>query len=1004
MDGQNKYWGSLSALYDTPEHQAGEKREFTEPPGLNPPDGTTRREFLKLMGASLMMATVGCTRRPVEKIIPYVHQPEEITPGMAAWYASTCGGCSAACGIVAKVREGRPVKLEGNPEHPLSRGGLCARGQASLLDLYDPDRLQHPLKVARGAGSHTDTTWESADAAIVAQLKTMQSSGKNVAVLTGATSSSATRALIAKFVDTFPGAKHVAFEAVVPEEIAVAQEVSYGSRLVPHYRFDQAQYILSFGADFLGTWISPVEFAKDFRAARNVDAGKMARFVAFEGALSLTGTNADEYVALKPGDELAIAMALAHEIIVKSGKSSYAGDAAVKGALEKFSVEAVAASTGVAADVLRRIAKELMAARGQGLVVGGAPKVANAVALQVAVNLLNSALENDGVTIDWSAPSHQADSNFDQLTALIAAMRAGKIGALIIHGSDPLLTLPAALGFANALKNVDLVVSCVDRVTATAAASDFVCPDLHYLENWNDANPQQGVFSVAQPVIGALYNLRAFQDSLIVWGALPAKSWAEFLQQHWQDKIAPQVNGFSSFTALWQETLRHGVVVAGNRHTAAGRVAPAREVASAALSTLKVEMPVGELRLALYPSVAHYDGRAMNNGWLHELPDPVTKVTWENYISMAPKTALALGVNEWDVVNVRAGDQHAELTVHLQPKLHAGAAMVALGYGQSTAGHVGNGVGVNVFPLQTVGNHGLAWSGQSISIATTGKKNRLAPTQEHHTIMDRPIIMETTWDEFKKDPHAGTPESEELITMWPAHEYTGYRWGMAIDLTACTGCSACMIACQVENNVPIVGKEQVIVGRDMHWLRIDRYYSGDEANADVVHQPMLCQQCENAPCETVCPTLATYHDAEGLNMQTYNRCVGTRYCANNCPYKVRRFNYFDYSQQYRAPLNEVFNPDVTVRTKGVMEKCTFCVQRIIAGKDSAKDAKRSVRDGDIRTACQQSCPSDAIVFGDTNDPNSRVSKLRAAARGYKVLENLNAKPQITYLSKVRNKA
>ena len=981
MSDGKKYWGSLEELEQTEAFKDSLGKEFVSE--------FDRRDFLKLMGASIFMATMACSRKPVEKIIPYVNKPEDLTPGVANWYASTCGGCAASCGVLVKTREGRPIKLEGNEDHSLSRGGLCARGQASLLHLYDPDRLKGPVAVSRSEGTYEEIAWAKADESIRAELEKIKIGKGKVYLLSGVLTSPSTKKLIGEFLAPFQGT-HVSYEAVVPEEIGLGQKLAYGQKVTPRYRFDQAKLVLSFGADFLGTWLSPVEFTKQFSKARRVEEGKMLRLVCVESVLSLTGTNADQYFSVKPGDELPVALALANELIVQKKQSRYALDGAIVAALTPYNVNKVAAATGVDAAALQKLAQELIRHRGEGLVLGGAIKGKNAVALQAVVSLLNSALENDGATIDAEvAPSHQADSSYADLLALIEDMNHGKVAALFIYQSNPIFQLPTALNFSAALKKVPFVVNFADRVDETALQSNFVCPDSHTLESWNDAMPQQGVMSLTQPTIAPLHQTRQWQDSLVVWGRLPTKNWYAYLKNQWQGN--------------WETALQKGVV---SLPLASGRAHAARNFSAAALQGLpKLVESTGETLLALYPAVGHLDGRDINNGWLQELPDPISKITWENVLSVAPALAKKMNLNEGDIVRVSSAmGVDTELPLHIQPKMNENTAMVAVGFGQPHAGKIGGGIGVNVYPYQQIGAELPEWTGQAVKLTKTGKTTRLAVTQGHNTMEGRPIIKETTFAEFQKNPAAGNEKMLELPSLWPVHEYKTYRWGMAIDMNSCTGCQACMIGCQSENNIPIVGKKQVINGREMHWIRIDRYYSGDENHPEVRYQPMLCQHCENAPCETVCPTLATFHDDEGLNQQVYNRCVGTRYCSNNCPYKVRRFNFFDYSKEFVEPLNLVLNPDITTRSRGVMEKCTFCIQRIAESKDKAKDIGKDVlvADGAIKTACQQSCPADAIVFGNTNDPNSKVSKLKKSPRGYHVLEDLNTKPQVTYLLKVTN--
>ncbi len=953
------------------------------------PEGVDRREFLKLMGASLMMASLaGCSRRPVEKIVPYLNKPEEITPGVANWYASTCGECPAACGILAKTREGRPIKLEGNPDHPMNQGGLCARGQASLLNLYDPDRLKGPVRQAgkNGGKNWEGVDWAEADREIGAILKAIGEKKGSIRLLTGEIGSPSTARLIQEFLGRFADAKHIVFEPLSAEELARAQELCYGEKVIPRYLLEKAELVVSFGADFLDTWISPVEFTKDFSKNRRLEKGRMSRFVCFESVPTATGSAADLHIPVRPGDEIQIALGLAHAI-----------------ADNPSSLETVAEETGVDIQILRRLVKDLLAHKGRSLVLGGgfAMKGEGGVALHAAANYLNHLLENDGATLDAkNSPSYQSHSSRSELLSLIQEMKEGKVDLLLIHKTNPVYALPESVGFAKGLQQVPHIVSFADRVDETTLMAHWVLPTPHYLESWGDAEPQRGLFSLQQPAIAPLYDTRAFEETLLGWTTDNGQrttdqkqGWHGYLKKYWEENIYKKYGIVSSFITFWETSLRNGVF--DSRKSLNGH--PPRPFNINVLSSLQVHSPQSIVHspiLVLHPTIPHYDGRSANNSWLMELPDPVTKITWNNYVSLSPAKAKDLKIREGDVLKIKTKEFEAELIAHLQPGLHPEALAVPLGFGRTQAGSVANGIGVNAFQFGSFI--------QEASVEKTGKWESLATTQKHHDMQGRPIIKEATFEEYQKNPKAGNEENLHLPSMWSGHKYEGYRWGMAIDLSACTGCSACMIACQAENNIAVVGEKQVKKGREMHWIRIDRYYSGSEENPEVAHQPMLCQHCENAPCETVCPVLATVHNEEGLNVQVYNRCVATRYCSNNCPYKVRRFNWFEYLWKTQTPLAMVLNPDVTVREKGVMEKCTFCVQRIQEGKDKAKDFGRKVQDGEIKTACQQSCPAEAIVFGDLNDPESKVSKLRKDPRGYHVLDDLNTRPAVTYLTKVRN--
>jgi anaerobic selenocysteine-containing dehydrogenase/Fe-S-cluster-containing dehydrogenase component len=982
--------------------------------------GIARRDFLTIMGASMALATTACARRPVHKIIPYVVKPEEIVPGVANYYATTCGECSTGCGVVAKNREGRPIKLEGNTEHPVNKGALCGRGQASLLNLYDPDRLRAPvLRNRPGTAAGREASWEDVDAVIVGKLK----GAKRVRVLSGPVQGESTQRLVREFLGSFASGEHVEWEPAGHDDIVEAQNASYGSAVLPHYRFDQAKYVVSLGADFLGSWISPVEYTGEWHRTRKLNAKAGAKqdfskLVVFEPTFTITGGAADERIAVRPGDELKIALALAHELVVVQKRSGLASDGGVTAVLSGYKPEAVAQEIGVDAAQLKKVATELWENRGRGLVIGGglASQTAQAISLQVAINLLNSVLENEGVTVDGTASVSNYRGSFTALNKLIGEMKAGQVDVLILYRTNPAYTLPASSGFAEAVAKVGTVISISDREDETGSLADYVLPDHHYLENWGDASPRKGVYSLAQPTIAPLYSTRAFQDSLITWtkaaalnaGALTKASadWHAFLASNWKETVYRQSGSIATFEQFWEGALRVGVVTIGG----ASRPS-ARGFRAGSASQLPKYSPWsisdGSFALSLYTKVSMGDGRSANNAWLQEMPDPISAVTWDNYLNVAPSTAKKLGVKEDEVVEIKTDAGTIQLPVHVQPGMHPGVISAAVGYGRRKVGKVGDGTGVDVFPLVKVEGGRLIFSGHSAQVTRTAKMYRLASTQWHTVTENRPVINDITLTEFAKNPAASNETDPELRmhtvpSIWPEHQYKGHRWGMAIDLSACTGCGACVLGCQAENNIPVVGREQVRNSRNMHWMRIDRYYSGNADNPELVFQPMLCQHCENAPCETVCPVLATVHDDEGLNVQVYNRCVGTRYCQNNCPYKVRRFNFFDHWKSYEGPMNMAWNPEVTVRSRGIMEKCTFCVQRIRDGKDKAKDAGERVTDGMIKTACQQTCPADAIIFGDLNDPNSRVSKFRDDPRAFRVLETLNTKPVISYMTKVRN--
>ncbi|HEY6943669.1 MAG TPA: TAT-variant-translocated molybdopterin oxidoreductase [Candidatus Acidoferrum sp.] len=971
-----------------------------------PAEQFSRRSFLKAAGFASVVAAVGagCSHAPVEKAIPYLIQPEEIVPGVSYFYATTCGGCSAGCGVLAKNRDGRPIKLEGNPEHPVSHGGLCAIGQASLLGLYDSHRLKEPRLDGKAA------SWEEVDRQITSQLAAIRKSGSPVRVLSGTISSPTLKAQIRQFLGHFHDARHIVYDALSSSAILDAHQETHGQRLLPHFRFDKADVIASFDADFLGTWISPVEFTHDYVSGRRLDTQppRMSYHAQFESRLSVTGAKADRRVRVSPR-ELGESMARLASRLAQFAETPFP------------LAENDSASRQDA--VLDSLAKKLWQVRGRSLVVCGSQDVP----LQLLANYMNELLGNYGSTVDIARPSLQKSGNDRELQSLLDELKGGKVAALFLYGVNPVYNLPNGLQLAEWIKRVPLVVSFADRLNETSAVARFICPDHHALESWGDAEPVLGYVSLFQPAIRPLGQTRALPESLAMWAGQPKTAY-DAVRDYWRDNIFPRSKSAADFQTFWDRSVEAGfaVVSPDAPKTTKFKATALRDLA-------KTNSAAEKFSLVLYPKVAMLDGRHAENPWLQELPDPISKVTWDNYACLSSQTAQRLGLAEGDVVRLETDAQESfpvlELPVFIQPGQHDQIIAVALGYGSKGTERFSNmgpkwlfgrpdvgedgRIGKNASPLLSFKDGILQYIREGVSIRKTGKRLLLASTQTHHSLTlpenvpllggkKREIVRETTLSALVADAKNPSSESSKANGLWPAdHPYTGHRWAMAIDLTACTGCSSCVVACQAENNIPVVGKDEVLRHREMHWMRIDRYYSGQE-DVDVVHHPMLCQQCDNAPCETVCPVLATVHSGEGLNQQIYNRCVGTRYCANNCPYKTRRFNWFNYMREDHLQ-NLALNPDVTVRSRGVMEKCSFCVQRIEAARIEARRHDKPIEDGQIQTACQQSCPAQAIVFGDLNDSNSRVAKLAQDQRRFGVLEEFNFRPSVNYLALVRNR-
>jgi len=955
---EKKHWKGLEELHDDPKFLEERSKEFAEEIPLSNSMQATRRDFLKLLGFSFAGAALAsCTRMPVEKAIPYLIQPEDVVPGVPNWYATACTGCSAGCGLLVKTRDGRPIKIEGNPDAPLNAGGVdstgrasggvCATGQATVLSLYDDARLKGPLLDGHNA------SWADIDALVTKELTEISATGGKIVLLSSTITSPSLRSLIADWKVKYPTSEQVVYDAVSYSALLEAQEQAFGERVLPRYLFDKAKVIVGLNCDFLGTWLSPVEFTRAYSSRRKPDGEWVTRHLQFESRMSLTGTNADQRTPINPSEELAFASTLLKELSTQN--------------------------------IISETAKELWAARGESLVVSGT----NDLQIQLTVAAINSVLGNIGKTIDLDNPSLQRQGDDRAFKRLSEELAQGKVAAVICLGTNPVYDSPEGPAFGDAFKKLRLSISISDRLDETSSLAKIVATESHALEAWGDAQPNTFTYHVQQPVIRPLHDTRPSSESLLRWMGRSESSY-EYVKGFWAGNLA---------NLPWDHCVRSGFMALSPKDSNARSFRS--EALSAAGAHRDAALQDKALELQLYEPIAIRDGRHANNPWLQELPDPVTKITWDNYASLAPATAKNMGLREGDVITVKTDRGSVEIPVQIQPGQAAKTIAIALGYGRARCGKAGEKVGVNAYPLL---------GAKSVSLEKTLKHVELAATQTHHSMEGRPIVLETTLAEYKKDPAAGNERHEELKTLWAEHDYTGALWGMAIDLSACTGCSACVIGCQSENNVPVVGRDEVRRRREMHWIRIDRYYAGSEENPETVHQPMMCQHCQNAPCETVCPVLATVHSSDGLNQQVYNRCVGTRYCANNCPYKVRRFNWFDYAHndQFDFNMNNdlgtmVLNPDIVVRSRGVMEKCSLCVQRIQEKKLDAKKSGRALKDGEIQTACAQSCPAQAIVFGNLNDPKSRVGQLNKDGRFYHVLEELNVRPNVGYLTKVRNK-
>jgi Fe-S-cluster-containing hydrogenase components 1 len=1015
------YWKGLEQLSNDPEFVKNADREFPELPSMISEDGNaSRRDFLKMMGFSLAAASLAACEAPVRKAIPYVNKPVDINPSIPNYYASTFASGGDYASIVVKTREGRPIKIDGNKLSPINNGKVNAIVEASVLSLYDKERLTGPYL----AGEKTD--WASLDA----EVKSKVAAAGNVKIVSNTVLSPSTLKALNLFSESIGGAEVIMYDPLSNYGIAKASESMYGQAVVPSYSFDKAKTIVSFGADFLGTWISPIEFAGQYAKTRKIskERPEMSRHYQFESNLSLTGANADYRSPIKASQSGLAVLALYNMLARKAGAATVSAPAVEVANLEKA-------------------ANDLWSSKGASLVVSGS----NDPNVQTVIHAINELLGNNGATVDFSTPVNFRKGDDAKMNQFITDLNAGRVGAVIFHNCNPVYDHPRGAELAEGISKARFSLATNMTMDETASLVGALAPDHHFLEAWNDFEPKPGHYSLSQPTISPLFDTRQAQESLLVWAG-ETTNYYDFLRNNWETGLYTQVATLDSFQTFWDKSLYNGVLALEREGIPFAPIGDVTEAATAVARTYNADNSGAEL--IVYPKVAIGNGTFANNPWLQETPDPITKATWDNYLTVSQKWASDNGVTMIEEntrkASVTINGKKITVPILIQPGQAEGTFGLALGYGRTKAGRVANGVGVNAYELLDASAGFVNFDITSgVTVEVTGDSYKIARTQTHQTFMAREnVIQEATLSEYKQDASAGRYKPEiykegefikpSKISLWKGHQYSQHHWGLAIDMNSCIGCSACSVACQVENNVAVVGKEEVLNRREMAWIRIDRYYSSDAAaddlsglekaseNPEVTFQPMMCQQCNNAPCETVCPVAATTHSSEGLNQMTYNRCIGTRYCANNCPYKVRRFNWFKYHDNTQfAGVNVaqnddlgkmVLNPDVTVRVRGVMEKCSMCVQRIQAGKLEAKREKRKVKDGDINVACATACPTDALVFGDMNDPESRVSKLLKIEenstsalkevneeRAYHVLEEINVSPNVWYFTKIRNK-
>lgn len=1031
---KKKYWQSYGELNNSEANQKSKENEFpedlpfqgAEEKGLaNAP--ASRRDFLKYLGFSTAAAVAAAScETPVRKAIPYVNKPADMIPGVADYYATTYVNGGEVIPVVAKVRDGRPIKITGNTLCNFTKGGTSTRAQASVLDLYDTARLRHPM------ANNNSVAFEAIDKMITDELAGLN--GAPIVLLTSTITSPTTKQIIAEFFQKYPSGRHVQFDAVSYSGMLLANEVTYGQRAIPTYVFENAKVVVSIGADFLGTWLNPVEYQHGYATGRklNQSSPDMSKHYQFESMMSMTGANADERFTHRPSETGLVAAAL----------------------LSAVNGQGAAGTTGKLKAGIEKAAAELVANRGRGLVVCGS----NNRDVQIIVNAINEAIGANGTTINFGAPLLIKQSLDADIVTLVSDMEAGRVGGIFIYNANPVYEYFDSAKFVNALKRVKLTVSFNDRKDETTALCKYILPASNYLESWGDAEIKTGYFSLMQPTINPLFDTRQLQDTLLKLTG-NATTYTDYFKNFWTTKAG----GPDAYNKILQD----GIYVAPATAPAAGAAAFNAAAVASAVTAANALKKTSALELVVYQMTSIGDGKHSNNPWLLELPDPITRATWDNYVMVSPQFASqettldidlksARQADEYEVnpekpvIVVTVGGKKMELPVLIVPGMNANTIAIAVGFGRSRDvgkavwTHDGGTLGKNAYPLLSFNGTTFDWNAADVSIEITGREYRVAQVQVHGKIEGRhEVVRELTFDTYKKNPktiweardkelqaYGGLAKFERDGTIYPVHERPGVKWGMSIDLNSCFGCGACVVSCNAENNIPVVGKNEVARYHDMHWLRIDRYFSGnpdDPESIQTIFQPMPCQHCDNAPCENVCPVAATTHSAEGMNQMIYNRCIGTRYCANNCPYKVRRFNWADYTgadsfKDNQVPLVEagkldevvlmmnddltrmVLNPDVTVRSRGVMEKCTFCVQRTQEGKLKAKKENRMLEDADVKTACQEACPADAIVFGNIHNTESEISRTRSENNGrvFYTLEMLHTLPGVSYLAKVRN--
>ncbi len=979
-----KYWKSVEEIKGIAAGNEGNYEEIHKQEFLEFSENSllrktsSRRDFFKVFGFTISSAAIAAScKKPVQNAVPYVIQPPEITPGKSLYYSTSYYDGHEYSSILVKTRDGRPIKIEGNALSFFNKEGTTARVQASVLNLYDDARLKYPTV------DNLQASWGAVDEQIIKNLSEINSEAGEIVLLTSTIISPSTIKLINEFGAQFKKFKWVQYDAVSYSAILEANLLCFGKAVIPDYHFQNAGYVVSVNADFLGTWISPVHFIPKYTSRRKPENKEhdMLRHIHFESGMTLTGSNADKRIKIKPSEEKQLLKDLYNRIAAKTDGVEFT---CLSGRID-----------------LSELAENLVASKGRSIVISGT----NNVEIQIIVNGINSLLGNYTDCIDLNRNINIAACIDSKVAELVNDLNAGKVKALLMYNINPVYDYPDSDKFLSGLKNAVLTVNMSCSVNETVGIAKIECPVHHYLESWIDAEIIPGQLSLGQPCINPLFDTRSFQESLLKWSGNKV-SWHDYLMANWEKEYFPE-SALPEFRKFWDTSLSNGVFYYNIPDSKTGSINT--EILSRVINSADSVKTDG-FEVVFYESVALGTGMMVNNPWLMELPDPVSRHCWDNVAAISPYDAEKLEILTGHLIRI---GENLILPAFIQPGQAEGTLSVALGYGHTNSGPVGNNVGVNVYPFIEIKVGNRIYGFVANKLENTNKQSELALTQVHHSMEGRPIVRETVLSKYKNNPASGNELHEEYEskhrTLYPEVNYDGFHWGLAIDLNTCVGCNSCVIACQAENNIPVVGKEEVKKRRIMHWIKIDRYYSDTPDDPKVYFQPLTCQHCDNAPCENVCPVSATNHSSEGLNQMSYNRCIGTKYCINNCPYKVRRFNWFRYTNNKAFDFNTVsdlgkmvLNPDVTVRERGVVEKCSFCVQRIQEKKLQAKLENRTLKDYEIKTACMQACPSGAIVFGNLKDKESRVSQLFANPRSYHLLEELHTLPSVGYLTKVWN--